>query len=87
MIFKTVSGSHYEIQDGYIRRINPLEEKRADGEWIELIEEPNVVVGERVTLVMKSLAPYGPDDYEKTIRGDVLGVTARITTEVERIDE
>lgn len=86
MKFITKSGSHYEIEKGRIRRFNPLEPEAADGEWVELMEYPRVAVGERVMLVTKSLEEFGEDDIESTTRSDILGVTARLTSEVERIE-
>lgn len=86
MIFKTVSGSIYEIQDNKVRRVNPEHKKRADGDWVELLEAPVVEVGKRVSLAMRSLAELGPDDLDNTVRGDVLSVTSRLTTEVEWIE-
>lgn len=86
MIFKTISGSIYEIRDGQVRRINPEHKKQADGEWVTLLNEPVVEVGKRVHLSLQSLADLGPDDLENTVRGDVLSVTSRLTTEVEWIE-
>lgn len=87
MIFKTVSGSIYEIQGNKVRRVNPEHKKRADGDWVELLETPVVEIGKRVSLAMRSLAELGPDDLDNTVRGDVLSVTSRLTTEVEWIED
>lgn len=64
MKFKTVSGSEYEIRDGLVRRINPEHEKRADGEWVRLINNPDVRVGECAIVTTESLRRFGGDDYE-----------------------
>lgn len=89
MLFKTETGSLYEIEEGMVRRVNPDHPKMADGEWIELIQEPEVEIGKRVSLVTTSLFPYGMDDLETTIRNDVAlqNVSVRLTTEVVWISE
>lgn len=84
MKFSTYSGSEYEIQDGMVRRLNSNYGKRADGEWIWLIEEPVVKVGESAILRMKSLSSYGEDDLW-TPREHTTAITTRITSTVTEI--
>ena len=60
--FVTSSGSVYEIRDGSVRRINRTAEKRADGEWVKLLEPPVVKKGFQVVLVTEPLECFGPDD-------------------------
>ena len=63
MIFTTYSGSTYEIKDGRVRRLNEGYAKRADGEWVNLANDPVVEIGEPVVMILESLASRGPDDY------------------------
>lgn len=63
MIFHTKTGSTYEIADGKVRRVNPDASRRADGEWVGLLNDPSVEVGASVLLVLEPLSGYGPDDY------------------------
>lgn len=84
MRFKTVSGSEYEIQDGEIRRLNALAGKRADGEWLTLIQEPVIEIGESAIIRTESLRTYGPDDYG-TPDGEADPFSTRITSEVTEI--
>lgn len=82
MKFWTESGSVYEIKEFKIRRINDHYQKRADNEWVELLNEPQVELGHRVVLVTESLSRYGSDDYGH----DEGGVTWRTTTPVTRVE-
>lgn len=66
MLFKTVSGTVYELTNelGYVRRIPDREdpgygELRKDFEWVQLLTPPEIVLGQRVRLV---LAPLGEGD-------------------------
>lgn len=86
MKFTTVSGSEYEIKDGFVRRINPLAGKRADGEWVKLIQEPVIEVGESAILRTESLRKYGPDDYG-TPDDQADDVTTRVTSTVTGVWE
>ena len=79
MRFTTESGSTYEINGSMVRRVNPGYEKRADGEWKELLNEPEIVLGGHVLLVMESLADYGPDDYVSGGGGPTVRRTSRVT--------
>lgn len=87
MRFTTQSGASYEIQPGRVRRVNPGAVKRGDGDWQELVAmiPVNPRVGERVTLVMGSLAHYGADDIG-TPREMASGTTTRTTTRVVSIE-
>ena len=86
MIFTTISGSKYEIKDGLVRRVNPGYTKRADGEWVRLINTPIVEIGEPVLLTMDSLSEYGADDYG-TPPEDSSPYTTRVTSLVSSIEE
>lgn len=54
MRFITETGTEYEIQGEQVRRVggDPM---RRDGEWLRLLENPAVVVGKPVTLVLEPL--------------------------------
>ena len=84
MKFLTESGSIYEIDEGCIRRIpvNVGHLKRADGEWIRLMETPKIEVGECAFLVLENLSEYGEDDYGNLVKSEA---TWRRTSPVERI--
>jgi hypothetical protein len=83
MIFTTETGSTYEINDDggvpYVRRLNSWYEKRADGEWIKLLNTPKVELGGNVTLVLESLSEYGPDDHGTIGGGATVRRTSRVT--------
>lgn len=83
MKFRTVSGSEYEIKDGFVRRSNPSYEKRADGKWLRLINS-HVQVGEPAYLVVESLRGYGGDDYG-TPDDQADDVTTRTTSTVTEV--
>lgn len=97
MKFSTYSGSEYEIVPGYldpgsgiespamVRRVNPSYEKRADGEWTRLVNNPIIEVGQPVILTMTSLSEYGSDDYG-TPEEDASPYTTRITSTVTEIE-
>lgn len=84
MKFETETGSAYQIKDGLVRRI-PADgnEKRADGEWVRLVGEPDIRVGYSARMVIETLAAYGSDD-----EGNVASespVTYRTTSRVVSI--
>ena len=84
MKFLTESGSIYEIDGDHIRRINerPQGAKRADGEWVRLMETPKIGVGECAFLVLENLSEFGEDDYGNLVKSES---TWRRTSPVERI--
>ena len=82
MKFLTESGSIYEIDGDHIRRINVGYEKRADGEWIRLLETPKIEVGECAFLVLENLSEYGEDDYGNLVKSEA---TWRRTSPVDRV--
>lgn len=93
MIFRTESGSTYEIDtiaDGrqYIQRFNPEAHKRADGVFVRLYSHyPDPIeVGSFVVLEMESLAGYGVDDYGTPV-DRATSITTRTTTRVTEITE
>ncbi len=63
MIFHTETGSTYEISEGKVRRFNADSSKRADGEWVALLNDPQIEVGAPVLFILERLSNYGPDDY------------------------
>lgn len=85
-ILRTASGAEYEFEGTRVRRLSgESEEKRADGDWIELVnyEEftgADSLVGRCAVLVLESLAVYGPDDYG--VEDSPAPMTTRITTPV-----
>lgn len=91
MKFKTVSGSEYEIRyfigaggSKFIRRINESAEKRADGIWVKLVNDPVIEVGEQAYLVVESLRGYTGDDYG-TPDEQADDVTVRTTSTVTEV--
>ncbi len=67
MKFKTVSGSEYEMSDGWIRRTNEGYEKRGDGEWARLLNKPRIEVGSPAYLILEPLSGFGDDDQEEQV--------------------
>ena len=84
MIFKTVSGSEYEIQGDKIRRVNTTATKRGDNDWQTLQVQPILTIGMPATLVLDSLSKYGPDDYG-TKPEDASPYTIRTTSTVTEV--
>ena len=87
--FTTESGSIYEIQTTStgaerVRRINPDAAKRADGEWLSIIQRSPIQIGSSALLNLESLSPYGPDDEGQEVAG---GITIRRTSPVTNIQE
>lgn len=66
MRFNTATGSEYEIiqhpSGSVVRRLNTNYQKRVDGEWVRLLNEPVIEVGEQTVLVVPSLSAFGADD-------------------------
>lgn len=85
MRFKTETGSTYEIRGDEIRRLNPDYTKRADGEWVRLLNSPKVEVGYRVLLELEPLHEYGEDDSGVDSQGVVPDVTIRTTSRVTEV--
>lgn len=82
LIFETESGSSYEINEGYIRRLNMAREKRGDGKWFRLVQLPDLFFDTPVIIVMESLSIFGEDDHGNTESSDI---TVRTTTPVVNI--
>lgn len=82
MKFLTESGSIYEVDGDHIRRINPGYQKRADGEWVRLLQPSIIREGECAYLVLENLSEYGEDDYGTLVKSEA---TYRRTSPVERI--
>lgn len=83
MRFTTESGSVYEIREvnglhREVRRVNDGFGKRADGEWVRLLQHSPVEVGVNVILEMVSLSPYGPDDSGNRDGGPTVRRTAPV---------
>lgn len=87
--FETATGSTYEIVEHpsgrVIRRVNSEAGKRADGEWIRLVNDPLLAVGESAYLAMESLSNYGSDDYG-THKEDASPYTFRTTSTVTKVE-
>ena len=88
MMFVTESGSEYQTRRTpwdyeEIRRVNPGTAKRADGDWVRLVNLSDLVVGLPAWIVMESLSDYGPDDHGAHCSP---GVTTRMTTPITRIE-
>lgn len=84
MIFITESGSAYEMRGSKVQRVNLDVPLRADGEWVNLHNDPEIVLGSSVVLMLESLSSYGPDSYGNEV--DSL-ITTRITSPVSKIYE
>lgn len=84
IVFETESGARYGMRGGKIRRLNPDHKKRADGEWLRLVNEPEIEVGRRAILLLEPLSGYGADDLGNT--GEAT-ITQRITTPVIGVEE
>lgn len=85
-IIETESGAIYEIDDNRVRRVNPADQKRGDGDWQTLISQPHIEIGHPMTLVMESLAHLGTDDYG-TRRELASSYTTRRTTAVAKVTD
>lgn len=87
LVFETESGARYWIREGKVRRLNPNDVKRADGEWLKMWSMPVIEVGQPVILHIDHLRAYGPDDYG-TVYEDTIGqgFTTRFTTPVVGIE-
>lgn len=85
----TESGAVYLYEPGRIKRLaaDSDYEKRADGEWLTLYNEPTFKIGWRAFLVVRSLAALGPDDHGTLPENTDPYVTTRITTPVVRIED
>jgi len=81
----TKSGAIYEFKGDQVRRVNASHKKRADGEWVKLIQviPRRPEVGQMMILVIESLADHGPDDEGTTTPSDV---TTRSTTTIVDIE-
>lgn len=77
LVFETESGARYWVKGGKVKRLNPDDPKRADGEWVTFFDFPVLDIGFPAILRLESLAAYGADDYgiEATT-----SVTTRTTT-------
>jgi hypothetical protein len=63
MRFTTATGSTYEIDGDKVRRVGAEDNgKRADGEWVQLLNTPEIEVGRSALLILECLSSYGPDD-------------------------
>lgn len=89
--FHTETGSRYEIERHYglarIRRHNPDWGKRADDEWVPLLNDPHLEVGFPAILRMASLSALGPDDHGAPQGNDsvaTIRTTSRVTAIYER---
>lgn len=79
----TETGSRYEIEGAKIRRVNTSAEKRGDGLWLQLANEPIPIVGQPMVLILESLSAMGPDDSGAVVPG---GVTLRRTSWVTAVE-
>ena len=81
----TKSGAIYEFKGDQVRRVNPSHERRADGEWVKLIQviPRRPEVGQGMVLVLESLAGFGPDDTGTNIPSNF---TTRSTTAIVDIE-
>lgn len=82
MKFWTESGSTYEVSGTKIRRINDRYIKRGDETWVELLNNPKLVAGQRTVLITEPLGQFGPDNYGS----DEGGYTHRVTSPITRIE-
>lgn len=88
--FRTESGAVYEFlysarEDQWlVRRGNLDYEKRGDGTWLRLLNEPFVEVGYRAMLVVEPLDALGPDDVGNP-KDSGAASTTRLTTIVAEV--
>lgn len=88
--FRTESGAVYEFaysarEDQWLARRGNLDhEKRGDGTWLRLLNEPVVEVGYRAMLVVEPLDALGPDDAGNPKDSGALATT-RMTTIVTEV--
>lgn len=85
----TESGAVYLRDGNRIMRVTNQSdhEKRGDGKWLTLHNDPVFRVGERAILAVESLAALGPDDHGTPPEMADPDVTVRVTTPVVRIEE
>lgn len=78
--FDTVSGSTYWVDDSAspwrVCRTISTHDLRADGDWVDLLEEPTIEVGRPVLLLMPVLDPPQFEGAE---------VTSRLTSDVTEV--
>lgn len=72
MKFYTRTGSIYEVEGNYVRRVSDRGMRR-DEEWIRMLQPPYIQVGHSAHM---ALEPLGSND-----------VTFRTTSPVERIEQ
>lgn len=65
LIVTTKSGTRYEFAEGAVRRLSGSHEMRRDDEWLELQNQPEIVVGREMILLLPQL---GNADYPFTTR-------------------
>lgn len=68
MIFKTQTGSIYEVDGLSVRRSGQSHDLRQDGEWNTLLSAPQVTLGQPVTFIMAPLSPPQFEGATATIR-------------------
>lgn len=83
LVFETESGARYWVAGGKVKRLNPNDEKRADGEWVPLVSMPVLDIGYPSILHLASLSEYGADDHG--IEGTAI-MTTRTTTPITVIE-
>lgn len=87
LVFDTESGARYWIRKGKVKRLNPDDVKRGDGEWLKMWQMPVIEVGYPVTLKIDHLRDYGPDDYGSAYEDTIgSGFTTRLTTPVVGVE-
>lgn len=84
---KTSSGAVYEFWGKSVRRVSGGDDKRADGDWMKLLnwEEftlEHSFVGVRLMLKLEQLSDLGPDDSGREMGEVSGGFTTRVTTPV-----
>lgn len=84
LVFETESGARYWIKDGRVKRLNPNDVKRADGEWVAFYDYPVLDVGYSAVLRLAPLSGYGQDDFGNL--EDTTVFTTRTTTPIVGIE-
>ena len=79
----TESGSTYQVDGDRIRRVSESDEKRGDGEWLQLLAAPIIAVGGSMFLQLEPLDSFGPDDYGMQFASFT---TTRITSPVVKVE-
>ena len=86
LVFKTYTGSSYWVKGGKVKRLNYAAGKRGDGEWLTLVNLPDIRVGQSACLMLEPINHLGDDDSGRPTQNEEVHVTVRTTSEVTVIE-